>query len=158
MFVDDAAQGAVGPLGAAAAVDQAIRMRVLAAGGGVEQRVGAVGLAERRDGARAGFQAGFGPGVWNQMRMQRGVMRVGRRWTRVVNEVAVQVDVVFGRAGVVRVAVRIQRVHQHHVHVVGQGIAAIGAQPADLHGRARRAFQAVRAADCQMRARGVGTA
>ncbi|MNR48731.1 hypothetical protein D3C85_1680050 [compost metagenome] len=104
-------------------------MRVLSAGDDVEQQVRAVSLPELLQLPGARVERGLGPCARDQMRVQRGVVRIGGVGARVVDEIAVQVDIVFGGAGVVGVAIRIQRMHQHHVHVVRQRPAAVGVQP-----------------------------
>jgi hypothetical protein len=125
-------------------------MRVLATRQRIEQHVAALALGEAVEHAGDALVLGVGPFADQQVGMKRFVVRVGRCRARLaVDEVAVEVDVVFGRPREVRETVGIERVHQHHADAGGQPCRAARVQPADLDGRAGESFLAVRATEEQ---------
>ena len=76
----------------------------------------------------------------------------------VIDEVAVQVDVVFGDAAVPSKAVRVKRVDHHDLEIARPGVVPVGLEPADLRTGACVALNAVGAGDRQQgRCRVVGS-
>ncbi|CFW01904.1 Protein of uncharacterised function (DUF2817) [Bordetella pertussis] len=130
----------------------------LAAREGVVQAVFAVAGREILHGLLGGRHRGAAPVLAQQLRMQDGVIRVGGVRLAVVDEVAVQVDIVLGGAAQVREPPRVDGVHHDDRHVGVQRRRAVAQHPADLRGRAEKTLQPVGAADRQQPARCVGAA
>src|SRR5690606_24150984 len=91
-FKDD-----VGPFALGAAIVQAVRMAVLPAGQGIEQGIRAVLFGIAVHGLLSCRDVGRGPVVVKQLVVQLSIAGIGGVG-RVIDKVAIQVDVVFSRA------------------------------------------------------------
>jgi hypothetical protein len=138
------AKRAVGPLRPGAAVEDAVRVRILAAVERVRKRLLADTLAVRVQPAEDLFDRLFVPARGRDQRMDFQVARIRRQGLREVDEIAIEVDVLLGGARLVRETPGILRVKENRSGVLGQ--ARPTAQPGALRGRTGIGLDAVRAA------------
>ncbi len=90
--------------------------------------------------------------------MQQRVVGIGGMRPVMLDEIAIQVHVVFGCAAQVRKAPGIDGMHHDHRHVRIQLPRAVAQHPCNLRRRAEKAFEPVCATDHQQAARRVGAA
>ena len=128
-----------------AAVVESLGMAVLAADHGLEPGRHAV-LAEIGEQPRIGLRQGFRGPIGGTDRLSEMVVTgVLRQCLVEIDEVTVQVDVVFVHPAQPGEAVRIDRMDQQHGDVLGQVAVESAAQAADLGGGAAEALDPMRA-------------
>ena len=135
---------AVGPLRARAAVENAVRVRILPAVERVRERFFADALAVLVQPAEDFSDRLLVPALGGDQRMQLQVTGIRRHGFRKIDEIPVEVDVLLGRARLVREAPGVVRMKEDDRGVLRQARAA--AQPGALRRRSGIALDAVRAA------------
>ena len=146
MFVDDPFKGEVRPFALMAAEIRSVGVRVLPFDPGVEQCVGTVFGAESGLGVRQGVLGLEAPVGGDQVWVQAGIVGIFGR-SRVVDEIAVEVDVVLGRPREMGKSVGVEAVDQKDADVVRERLRPKQFQPGDLCRRAGVGFQPVRTTD-----------
>ena len=146
-------ESAVAPGGGQAPKPDALWKLVLPAGDGPLHAALAPNIGQRVQGCH-GFGVGW-PVLGQQQLVDMGVVGIDRQGLGKVDEVAVEVHIVFVDPPRMRKAMRVDRVHMHHGHTGRQRQAL---QPTRLDGRAAKPLDAMHRAGGHQHLGGIGRA